>query len=123
MDHRKTALFREVNDSMTELLLQFEAEEEASFFCECPLRDCSRRVPLTRSEYEGIRRTGGFLVSPDCRRWPRVMLRTTRYVVVKDFRARLVPVREGAGSELSPSGPAADPGSSPAAAPDSMAAA
>jgi hypothetical protein len=85
-DKRKTALFKEVNDSMNELLLQFGAEDEADFFCECPERDCARRVPLTRWEYEGIRRTGGFLVSPECTRWPRVLMRTQRYIVVKDFR-------------------------------------
>lgn len=85
-DKRKTALFKEVNDSMNELLLQFGAEDEADFFCECPERDCARRVPLTRWEYEGIRRTGGFLVSPECTRWPRVLMRTQRYIVVRDFR-------------------------------------
>jgi hypothetical protein len=126
MDQRKTALFREVNDSMNELLLQFEAEEQADFFCECPLRDCARRVPLTRTEYDGVRGTGGFLVSPDCRHWPRVMLRTTRYVVVSDFR-RLAPVTEAAPapshsapshsapSQSEPTQPKPDPASSPKA--------
>jgi hypothetical protein len=101
MDHRKTALFREVNDSMNTLLLQFHAEEQADFFCECPLRECARRVALTRTEYDGVRRSGGFLVSPDCRRWSRELLRTPRYVVVEDFRVRLEPVTE-ASQESSP---------------------
>lgn len=107
MDHRKTALFREVNDSMNTLLLQFHAEEQADFFCECPLRECARRVALTRTEYDGVRRSGGFLVSPDCRRWSRELLRTPRYVVVEDFRVRLEPVTE-ASQESSPS--ASSPG-------------
>jgi hypothetical protein len=94
-DKRKTALFKEVNYSMNELLLQYGTENEAEFFCECPAQDCARRVPLTRREYEGIRRTGGFLVSPCCRPWPRVVTRTKRYVVVTDFRP-VAPVTEAA---------------------------
>lgn len=117
-DKRKTALFKEVNDSMNELLLQFGAEDEADFFCECPTRDCARRVPLTRWEYEGIRRTGGFLVSPECTRWPRVLMSTPRYIVVKDFRP-VAPVTE-ATSAPSPSGPSGEKGPGP---PDSRAAA
>jgi hypothetical protein len=133
MDDRKTALFREVNESMIELLLQFGADEEASFFCECPVRDCARRVPLTRIEYEGIRRGGGFLVSPDCRQWARVVLRTERYVVVEDFRPRLTSVTEasavspsaapGAGQARSPAEPGGSSGPSPTAPTDSLAAA
>jgi hypothetical protein len=142
MDRKKTALFREVNDSMNELLIQFAAEERADFFCECPSRDCARRVALTRREYEAIRGSGGFLVSPDCRPWARPLLRTSRYVVVADFRARLEPVKdaleplrdaEASESERSPRGPSrtepspteptADPGSAPKATSDSMVAA
>jgi hypothetical protein len=129
MDHRKTALFREVNESMNQLLLQFHAEEQADFFCECPLRECARRVALTRSEYDGVRRSGGFLVSPDCRRWSHEVLRTPRYVVVEDFRTRLEPVREASPepSESAPSqsapSPAAPGAPSPAVPPDSRAAA
>ena len=113
-DKRKTALFKEVNDSMNELLLQFRAEDEAEFFCECPARDCARRVPLTRWEYEGIRRTGGFLVSPDCRPWKRVLMRTSRYVIVRDFRL-IEPVKEEEGPAGSGRSPSAPPGSRAAA--------
>jgi hypothetical protein len=98
---RKTALFKEVNESMSQLLIQFRAEEQAAFFCECPVRDCVRRVALTQTEYEGVRRTGGFLVSPDCRRWSGVLLQTSRYVVVKDFRVVLERVPEPSRSEAS----------------------
>jgi hypothetical protein len=126
MGDRKTALFREVNESMNQLLFQFGADEQADFFCECPLRECTRRVSMTRIEYDGVRRTGGFLVSPFCRRWPGVVLRTERYAVVADFRTRLGAVTES--TEPSPSEPgrgegAGGPGSSPTAAPDSRAAA
>jgi hypothetical protein len=120
-DKRKTALFKEVNDSMNKLLLQFGTEDEADFFCECPARDCARRIPLTRWEYEGVRRTGGFLVSLECTHWPRVLMRTARYIVVKDFRP-LEAVR-GARPATSPTGPSRDPGHSPSAPPGSRAAA
>ena len=108
MTRRKTALFKEVNDSMNQLLIQFHAEEQAAFFCECPTRDCARRVALTQREYEGVRRTGGFLISPDCRRWSGVLLRTSRYVVVKDFRVALERVQAGS-PEPSRSAEPADP--------------
>jgi hypothetical protein len=95
MTRPKTVLFKEVNESMNQLLIQFHAEEQAAFFCECPIGDCVRRVALTQREYEGVRRTGGFLVSPHCRRWSGVLLRTSRYVVVKDFRVALERVPGG----------------------------
>ena len=116
MAKRKTGLLREVNENMKDVLGQLEAEEPAEFFCECPLRDCSRRVSLTRAEYDAVRRTGWFLASPDCRRWPRELLRTECYVVVEDFGARLESVTEPR-PESSPSEPAADPESSPGSSP------
>ncbi|MCW2976217.1 MAG: hypothetical protein JWM06_1498 [Actinomycetia bacterium] len=105
MYQSETTLFREVNQSMNDLLVQFKAEEPAEFFCECPVRDCMRRVSLTRSEYGWVRRTGGFLVSPECLPWPHVLLRSSRYVVVEDFGRDSRPVTE-AGREGSPWEPA-----------------
>lgn len=90
-----TALLNEARKSMNPISSRLRAEEQAAFFCECPIRDCVRRVALTQREYEGVRRTGGFLVSPDCRCWSGVLLRTSRYVVVTDFRAVLELVPEG----------------------------
>jgi hypothetical protein len=122
MHQRETTLLREVNESMNDLLVQFHAEEPAEFFCECPVRDCMRRVTLTRREYEGLRRTGGFLASPDCLPWPRVLLRTPRYLVVEDFARGLAAVTE-ARAGASPLGPAADAGRSASVAKGSWAAA
>jgi hypothetical protein len=116
MANRKTGLFREVNENMKDVLRGLEVEEAAEFFCECPLRECSRRITLTRVEYDAVRRTGWFLASPDCRRWPRELLRTESYVVVKDFGPWLESVT-GARPESSPAEPAADPESSPESAP------
>lgn len=88
---RKTALFREVNDCIDELLHRFCAEE-ADFLCECPSALCARRVPLTRREFDEIRRTGSFVVSPECARWLRPVWETERFAVVQDFRPPLAPV-------------------------------
>jgi hypothetical protein len=124
MVNRTTTLFREVNQSMGGLLLELQADDEADFFCECPLRDCARRVALTRTQYEEVRRSGGFLVSPECRDWRHVLERTPRYVVVADFG----PFREAC-SEPSPSAATAEPGQparpeqAPTGAPGSRAAA
>jgi hypothetical protein len=101
---------------MNQFLIQFRAEEQAAFFCECPTPDCVRRVALSQREYDGVRRTGGFLVSPDCRRWSGVLLRTSRYVVVKDFRVALERV-PGGRPEPSRWEEPADPGPPPAALP------
>ena len=89
---RKTILFREVNDTIDQLLHRFCAEEEAPFLCECPSALCARRVPLTRHAFEEIRAMGGFVVSPECAHWLRPVVRTERYVVVEDFRPPLAPV-------------------------------
>lgn len=122
MRQRETTLLREVNESMNDLLVQFQVEEPAEFFCECPVRDCMRRVTLTRREYEGARRTGGFLASPECLPWPRVLLRTPRYLVVEDFVRGLMAVRE-ARREASPLGQLPDPGRSASSTKGSWAAA
>jgi hypothetical protein len=93
MDGRqKSILFREVNDTIDQLLHQFYADEEAAFLCECPSPLCARRVRLTRQAFEEIRAMGGFVVSPDCAHWLRPVYRTERYVVVEDFRPPVAPV-------------------------------
>lgn len=122
---RITALYREVNCSMTQLLHDYGAYEAAEFFCECPQRDCARRVALTRVEYERIRAAGGFLVSAECERWPGEVRRTARYAVVMEFRPRRLQAVPSpsprAPSRPAPSRPApsrsapSSPGSSPQA--------
>ena len=100
MANRKPVLFREVNENIKDVLRRLQAEEPADYLCECPLEDCSRRISLTREEYDVVRRSGGFLVAPDCRCWPRELLRTERYVIVRDFSARLEQVTEASGAEF-----------------------
>jgi hypothetical protein len=108
MANRKPVLFREVNENMKDVLCRLQAEEPTDYLCECPLQGCSERVTLMRAEYDVVRRIGGFLVAPDCRRWPRELLRTQRYVVVRDFGPWVELVTEASRAE-----PAVDRESSP----------
>src|SRR5258708_16460872 len=102
---RKTALFREVNERIGELLRIYGADEEADFLCECPLADCARRVTLSRADFERIRAAGAFVVSPDCGRWALETERTADYVVVSGFLPPLAALRAAAGRARSPRAP------------------
>ena len=87
--NRNTILFRQVNDTIDELLNRFGAEDDASFFCECPSAACARRLALTPAQYEEIRRRGGFVVAHDCAGDAEVIEARGGYVVVSSFRPRL----------------------------------
>src|SRR5258708_35034598 len=102
---RKTALFREVNERIGELLRIYGADEEADFLCECPLADCARRVTLSRADFERIRAAGAFVVSPDCGRWALETERTADYVVVSGFLPPLAALRAAAGGARAPHAP------------------
>ena len=43
-----------------------ESDEPGQFLCECQDVCCTRRLALRRSDYEVIRRSGGYLVSLEC---------------------------------------------------------
>src|SRR5260370_41828751 len=102
---RKTALFREVNERIGELLRIYGADEEADFLCECPLADCALRVTLSRADFERIRSAGAFVVSPDCGRWAMETERTADYVVVSGFLPPLAALRAAAGAGTAQQGP------------------
>ena len=87
--NRKTLLFREVNDTIDELLQQFGAEDDASFFCECPSAACARRLTLTPGQYEEIRRREAFVVAPGCASGAEIVTEEDAYVVVSSFRFRV----------------------------------
>ena len=87
--NRKTILFRQVNDTIEELLHRFGAEDDASFFCECPAAACARRLALTPAQYEAIRRGGGFVVAHECAERGEVVEARDSYVVVSCFRPRV----------------------------------
>jgi hypothetical protein len=87
--NRKTILFRQVNDTIDELLHRFGAEDDASFFCECPAATCARRLALTPAQYDGIRRRGGFVVAHECAERGEILEARDAYVVVSSFRLRM----------------------------------
>jgi hypothetical protein len=89
---RKTMLFRQVNDTIDELLNRFGANDQARFYCECGSARCAQRLELTTAEFEEIRARGAFVVSPECVGLARVIEQTERYAAVECFRPRLSPV-------------------------------
>lgn len=88
----KTVLFRQVNDTIDELLHRFGASDEARFFCECGSARCARRLELTPVEFEAIRARGAFAVSGDCVGHALVLEQTERYAVIECFRPGLAAV-------------------------------
>ena len=54
---RNEALYREVNERVSEVAEQFEAETDTpvGFICECGAADCTEQIPMTLSEHETIR--------------------------------------------------------------------
>ncbi len=83
---RTQNLLREVNERVEELsdTRSFDVE----LLCECANKDCVQTIPLTRDEYEHVRRvpTRFFvLLGHDVPEIERVVERTDRYVVVEKF--------------------------------------
>ena len=78
----KSTMYREVNMTTEAMLAQFESDEPGHFLCECQDTSCSRRLELRRSEYEVVRRTGGYLVSLECIADSEVLQRGDRYAAV-----------------------------------------
>jgi hypothetical protein len=54
---RNETLYREVNERVSELAEQFEAETDSpvGFICECGAADCTEPIPMILAEYEAIR--------------------------------------------------------------------
>jgi hypothetical protein len=61
------ALFREVNERIADLADHQGPDDRVyEYMCECANADCSFLVPLTRTDYEAVRRDGTqFVVLPD----------------------------------------------------------
>ena len=78
----KSTLYREVNMTIEAMLAQFESDEPGHFLCECQDAGCSRRLELRRSDYELVRRTGGYLVSLECIADSEVLQRGDHYAAV-----------------------------------------
>jgi hypothetical protein len=79
---RKSTLYREVNLATEAMLRRFESEEAAQFLCECRDGACPRRLGLDSTEYEAVRKSGGYLVSLDCIADADVLYRAERYAAV-----------------------------------------
>jgi hypothetical protein len=86
---RKSTLYREVNLATEAMLRRFESEEAAQFLCECRDGACPRRLALDSTEYEAVRKSGGYLVSLDCIADSDVLYRAEHYAAVAfPMRAR-----------------------------------
>lgn len=81
---RRQSLFRLVNEQIEEVL----ASDDGEILCECYRDDCADVIPLTKEEYEGVRRfPTRFLVKaghvlPEIE---RAVETNERYVVVEKF--------------------------------------
>jgi hypothetical protein len=62
---RNDAVFRAANERIELAAARVQAAEPLPFICECADLTCRELVPLTRAEYEGVRRQPTwFLVAP-----------------------------------------------------------
>jgi hypothetical protein len=52
---RNQALFREVNERVERVAIEFAADAPISFVCECSDTDCAAQIELSSEEYEHIR--------------------------------------------------------------------
>jgi hypothetical protein len=90
---KNEALFREVNERIKDVNVEFAAEEPADFLCECGNKDCTKPVGLSLSEYEAVRRdaTHFFVVPghelPDIE---RVLSQNERFAVVEKIAQEAV---------------------------------
>jgi hypothetical protein len=58
-------LFREVNERIEDVSERMSTLLVVEFVCECGRSDCTGKVPLSRAEYEHVRRDGKrFVVLP-----------------------------------------------------------
>ncbi len=55
---RSQALFRQVNEHISELAATFDDEAQSLFVCECRNPECTQAIALTCAEYERIRGHG-----------------------------------------------------------------
>jgi hypothetical protein len=81
------SLFREVNERI-EGIGERQAVADGEVLCECAKTDCTDVIPMTREEYETVRRLPThFLVAPGhvVREIERVVEENERYMVVEKF--------------------------------------
>ena len=89
---RNETLFRSVNENIEDAATSNQTDEHVfEFFCECSNIDCNLLLPLTVSEYEGVRTDPKqFVVAPghELPEIEIVVARTSAYqIVVKEGEA------------------------------------
>ena len=62
----KSALYREVNLETARLLALYGSDDAGHFLCECDDPACTRRLELTRTEFEAVRAAGRRLLASEC---------------------------------------------------------
>lgn len=94
------AIFRDVNERIEEAAALWPRDEHVfEFFCECSNSDCTLSLPMTLSEYEGVRADPTqFVVAPghELPEIETVVVRKGAYQVVRKHgeAARLVTERD-----------------------------
>lgn len=53
---RNEALFRDVNERISEINEPLAADEPSDYLCECGSQECTEPIALTRADYEEVRR-------------------------------------------------------------------
>src|SRR4051794_29613051 len=84
---RTEAVFREVNERISETAQRF-ASDEASFVCECADPECTERVDASLAEYEQVREVATHFLLCEGHEAPtieRVVWRRRGYAVVEKF--------------------------------------
>ena len=82
------ALFREVNERISEIARDFGHADGLSILCECATTGCHERIELTHSEYEHLRRMPTrFAVrrGHDIPAAERIVQENERFVTVEKF--------------------------------------
>jgi hypothetical protein len=83
---KNETLFREVNERIKDVNVEFAADQPADFLCECGSKDCTEPVGLSLSEYEEVRRdpTHFFIVpGHELPNVERVLSQNARFAVVE----------------------------------------
>jgi hypothetical protein len=83
---RNQLIFREVNERIAELTVDWNDAGVSLFICECSDRECSKALEIKPAEYEQVRADGArFVVAPSHERSEsdRVVERCARFLVIE----------------------------------------
>ena len=83
---RSQVVFREVNERIAELAVEWAQTGVSLFICECPDHECSEALEITPVEYERVREDGARFVVRAGHQLPkleRLVERNSRFLVVE----------------------------------------